>query len=59
MDLLSIRDYIFGASDVYSFGVDDGDGKYGMGPKTTHLTHQKVYCWIYGGYFVSSRSRDY
>ena len=30
-----------------------------MGLRTTHITSQKVDCWIDGGNFVSSRSSDY
>ena len=30
-----------------------------MGPRTTQLSSHKYYCWIGGGKFVSSSSRDY
>ena len=42
-----------------SFGVDDGDGKYGVDPMTTHLNSQKVDCCIDGGDFVLSRSTEH
>ena len=35
-----------------------GDGKGGIGPRTTHLTSQKFGCCIDGGNFMSSQSRD-
>ena len=42
-----------------SFSIASGDGKYGMGHRITHLSSQKVDCWIDGGNFVSSMRRDY
>ena len=38
-----------------SFGVGDGDGKGGVGPRTTHLTPQKVDCCIDSGDFFHYR----
>ena len=42
-----------------SFDVSVGDGKGGVGPRTNHLTSQKVDCWTHGGNFVGSQSREY
>ena len=42
-----------------SFGVGDGDGKGGVGPRTTHLTPQKVDCCIDSGDFFSLQSREH
>ena len=56
IELFSIRYYPVGASGGPSFGV--GDGKGGVGPRTTHINSQKVDCCISGGNYVSSHSRD-
>ena len=42
-----------------SFGVVAVYGKCGVGPKTIHLSYQKVYCWIGGGDFILYQNRDY
>ena len=57
--LLSSRDYPVGNSDYSSFGVAVIDSKGGVGPRTTQFTSHKYYCWLGGGNFVSSKSRDY
>ena len=59
MALIRSIDYPVGASGGSLFGVSDGDVKVGVGPRTTKLTFQKIYCWIGGGYLVLSRSLEY
>ena len=60
MGLLMIRDDPVGASDGSSFGVGDGDdSKCGVDSRTSHITSQRVDCWIYGDDFVSSKSREH
>ena len=56
VELFRSRDYPVGDSDGSSFFVSAGGGKCGVGTRTTHLTPQKVCCWIDGGDFFSSRS---
>ena len=51
--------YKFSAFGGSSFVVGDGDSKYGVGPRTTHVYCQKVDCWLDGGDFVSYQSRYY
>ena len=46
------EEYSVGALDVSSFDVGVGDGKGGMGPRTTQITSHKVDCWTDGGDFV-------
>ena len=46
-----IKGYSFGADGGSSFVVATSDGKSGMGPRTTHLSSQKVNYWIDGGFF--------
>ena len=41
-----------GAAVGYSFGVAAGYGKGIVGPRTTYMTYQKVFSWIYAGCFV-------
>ena len=36
-----------------------GDRRDVVGTRTTHLSSQKIYCWLDSGDFVSSRSSDY
>ena len=47
--------YSVGVFGVYPFGDSDGKGKRGVGPRTTHLTFQKVDFWIDGGNFCHPR----
>ena len=51
--------YKCSAFDGSSFVLGDGDGKYGMVPRTTHIYFQKVDCWLDGGDFLSYLSRYY
>ena len=57
MALFRSRDYTVGSYDGSLFGVATGDGKYGTGPRTNHLTSQKVYYLIDGDHFVLSRGK--
>ena len=59
MELFSSIYYPVGNYYGYSFGFAAGDGKYGMGPRTTHISSHKYYCWIDGGGSVSSKSIYY
>ena len=59
MALFSNGYYPVGASGVSFLCVADVDCKGGVGPRTTHLTYQKVYRLIDGDDFVLSRSREY
>ena len=52
------RGYSDNATGNSSFGVIAVDGKGGLGPRTTHLSSQKVDCWINGGDFLSYHIRD-
>ena len=54
----SSKDYPVVVLGVYSFGLGDGDGEGGVDTRTTHLNYQKVDCWIDGGNFLSSQSRE-
>ena len=54
-----IMDYSFGVSGDGLFVVNAGDGRGGVVTRTANLYYQKVYCWLDGGDFVSSQSRDY
>ena len=42
-----------------SFVVSYGDGKGGVGPRTTQMFSQKYDCWFDGGDFVSYLSKYY
>ena len=59
MVLSWIRDYSVGDGGGYSFIIAYGDGTCGVAPSITHLSSQKVDCWIDGGNIVSSLSIDY
>ena len=37
------------------FGVVYGNGKGGVGTRTTHLQHHKIYCWLDGGDLCHTR----
>ena len=52
-------DHSVGSDGGSSFGVSYGDGKGGVGPRTTHMLSQKYDCWFDGGDFVPSLSRYY
>ena len=58
MDLCRSMYYPVGAYDCSLFGISSGCGRGRVGPRTTHLTSQKVDFCIDGGDFVSSRNRD-
>ena len=57
MALFRSRDYPVVTSGGSLSGVTAGYGNGYVGPRTTHLTSQKVDFWIDGGDFVLSRSR--
>ena len=59
MDLCRSMYYPVGAYDCSLFGISSGCGRGRVGPRTTHLTSQKVDFWIDGDDFVLSRSREY
>ena len=59
MGLFRSSDYLVGTSGGSLFGFSALYGNVGVGPRTTHLTSQKVYCWIDGDYFVLSICREY
>ena len=54
-----IMNYKFSALDGYSFVVGDGDGKFGVVPRTNHVYFQKFDCWLDGSDFLSYQSRYY
>ena len=53
------RDYSVGAFICSSFSTGDSYGKGDVCSSTTHISSQKVDCWIDGGDFLSSQNRYY
>ena len=51
--------YKCSAFDGSSFVLGDGDGKYGMVPRTSHIHFHKVDCWLDDSFFLSYQSRYY
>ena len=51
--------YSVGDAGGSSSSIAAGDVKYGAGCRITHISSQKVDCWLDGGNFVLSLSRDY
>ena len=52
MALSPSKEYLVDHFPGSSFDLDVGDGKGVVGPKTSHLTSEKVDCWTDGGNFV-------
>ena len=52
-------DCSFDASGGSLFGFSDGDIKFCVGSRTTHLTSHKFYFWIDGNSLLSYQGRDY